>query len=135
MASETSAPSPSETTSEREAAKKAVVSVDNDDPELDAALANASKHQLDLKKEDNRHKETMNKQNLGFVGNILGDGRNTATTAAIMVIIFSFVLSLILYVAAFNQPETKEIWMTNAERAFAAGIAALAYVFGKGGSK
>ncbi len=118
--------------SDREAAKGAVVSKDEDDPELDNALANASKHQLDLKREENRHREEMNKQNLGFIGNLFGDGRNTPTAAAIIMIIFSCIITVALYIAAYNQPSLKELWMANAERALAVGLAALAYVFGKG---
>lgn len=118
--------------SERENAKDAVVSSEENDPELDNALANAAKHQLDLKREDNRHKEKMNAQNLGFIGNLFGDGKSLPTTAALITIGMAFLVAIGLYIAAYHSAGDAELWTANAERSLAVAAAALAYVFGKG---
>lgn len=119
--------------SDRKAAKGAVVHQDDDDPELDSALDSGAKLQLEIKKEDNRHKETMNQQNLGFLGNLFGDGKSLPTTAALITVVLSFIISIGLFVAAFNQPENGSMWSQNAERSLGIALAALAYVFGKSG--
>lgn len=118
--------------SDRQTAKGAVVEKQTVDAELDAALAKAARHQLDLKKEENRHKEVINRQNLGIVGNLFGDGKSLPTTAALLTVIFGFLTAIGLYLAAFSRPESAELWTSNAERALSVAIAALAYVFGKG---
>lgn len=114
--------------SDREAAKGAVVKKDDEDPELDNALAAAAKLQLELKREENRHAEAMNKQNLGFVGQWVGDGKNLPTTAALVTILLAIFVAIGLYVAAYNQPQTTEVWTNNAERSLGIALAALAYV-------
>ncbi|MCI5077934.1 hypothetical protein [Oricola sp.] len=119
--------------SDRETAKGAVVQSDDNDPELENALENAAKLQLDLKREDNRHREAMNAQNLGFVGNLFGDGKSIPTTAALVTVLLAFGVAIGLYIAAYNQPVNGDMWFTNAERSLSVALAALAYVFGKGG--
>lgn len=117
--------------SEREAAKGAVLQKENADPELDSALAKAALHQLELKREENRHKEAMNRQNLGVVGNLFGDGKNIPTTAALLTVVLAFIVAAGLYVAAFAKPEAGTLWAAHAERALSVALAALAYILGK----
>ena len=118
--------------SDRDAAKDAVVKKQDDDPELDNALANAAHLQLELKKEDNRHEEKMHAQRLGFLGNWVGDGSHLPTTAALVTVVLAFLLAIGLFWAAFAQPGSGALWSTNAERSLSVAVAALAYVFGKG---
>jgi hypothetical protein len=113
----------------RKEAKDSVIAKDDNDAEL----ANASDLQLDLKKEDNRHKEAIAQQKLGIVGGLFGDGQNTPTVAALVTVIACFIIAVGLYIAAFHQSENADLWTKNAERAMAIALAALAYVFGKGG--
>lgn len=117
----------------REEAKGAVVAKGDNDAELDEALASASSHQLALKKEDNRHKEVMAQKKLGFLGGLLGDGQSLPTVAALITVLAAFAVAVGLYLAAYNQPENADLWAENAERSLALALAALAYVFGKGG--
>ncbi|MGL4488869.1 MAG: hypothetical protein ACRCU5_05430 [Rhizobiaceae bacterium] len=120
---------------DRDRAKKAVTKKEDNDPELGVALENAAKHQLDLQREENRHKEAVNSQNLGSIGSYFGDGKHTPIITALAVIGLSFVVAIGLYVAAYNQPDQSAIWTANAERAISIALAALAYVFGKGTAK
>ena len=118
--------------SERDTAKGAVVHKEETDPELDSALFSAAKHQLEVKKEENRHKEKINEQNLGLVGNLFGDGKNIPTSAALITVLLAFLVTIGLYLAAYTHLEQAELWASNAERALAVALAALAYLFGKG---
>lgn len=119
--------------SEREAAKQAASNREDEDPELTNALTRAHSYQLDLKKEDNRHAEAINQQNLGWIGNIIGDGKSVPTIAALATIFLTVLLAGGLYVAMIYNPEYGDAFSTQAERSLAVAGAALAYVFGKGG--
>ncbi|WP_439121918.1 hypothetical protein [Marivita sp.] len=117
--------------SERAAAKQAASNQEDDDPELDAALKAAKDHQLAIKKEDNRHTEKINQQNMGKIGSWVGDGKSVPTVAALSTIVLGFLTVIGLYIAMFTDPENGELYSSNAERAFGVAAAALAYLFGK----
>lgn len=120
--------------SERDAAKGAVVKVDSSDPELDDALAKAATHQLALKKEDNRHKEALRKQDLGFFGGWLGGEKSAPTAIASIATCVGLGAALYCLYAASDTVDSSiaGFWSTQSERAFAFATAALAFIFGKG---
>lgn len=118
--------------SDREAAKKAATNKEDDDPELTAALAAAKDHQLAIKKEDNRHAEQINQQNMGRLGTLVGDGKSVPTVAALSTIALGFLTAIGLYIAMVFDPENGEMYSTSAERSMGVAAAALAYLFGKG---
>jgi hypothetical protein len=117
---------------ERDAAKKAASNQEEDDPEFDAALRAAKDHQLAIKKEDNRHTETINQQNMGKLGSWVGDGKSVPTVAALSTIVLGFLTAIGLFVAMFCDPGNGGLYSSNAERAIGVAAAALAYLFGKG---
>jgi hypothetical protein len=53
--------------------------------------------------------------------------------AALITVTATCIISVGLYIAAYKQQESSKLWMDNAERALAIMLAALAYLFGKGG--
>lgn len=122
--------------SEREKAKGAVVKSDDEDAELEAALASAAKHQLDLKKEDNRHREEMNKMSLGFIGRAFGGEKSAPMFIAAIAAGLAFLAILYtLHQGSSAAPEMADYWSTQTERLIALMIAALTFIFGRGSAK
>lgn len=118
--------------SDRETAKGAVVQKDDDDPELDAALEAGARLQLDLKREDNRHTETMNQQNLGVVGKVFGDGRSLPTSMAFLALIAGVFGAGFCWYAAYTDSTNTDFWAKQAERSLGFAGLALGYILGQG---
>lgn len=115
----------------REQAKGAIVSRDDQDPELDHAIQEASTFRLDLLKENNRHTESMR----GVVGRLFGHDNNTPVyVAATGMILGLFGYGALIFVATRN-PGEASTWMQQAERLLAFSASCLAFIFGKGLSK
>lgn len=112
---------------DRKNAKKAIKTTSQDDPEFTDTQNEAHEFSLKNKKEDNRHKETMNKHEKGSLGIFFGNQANVASLAALIVVIVGLIgFFLILY----TDKETK-----NAERILAVSVSALTFLFGKSSSK
>ncbi len=122
--------------SDREAAKGAVVKKETDDPELTSTLESAAKHQLDLKKEDNRHAETMNRQNLGFFGKAFGGEKSAPTyIAAVMAILGAIGAGYTIYKGSTIETAAQDYWSTQTEKLIAFTLASMTFIFGRGFSK
>lgn len=120
--------------SDRKTAKASATEPEDSDPELDAALAAAERVRLDGKKEDNRHKETMNQQNLGIVGKVFGDGKSLPITMAFVALVFGAASSAGCWIAAAGSADVEiaAFWATQAERALGFAGLALGYILGTG---
>jgi hypothetical protein len=106
----------------RQDAKDAVISWENNDPELEQVLSNAHELQLELTKEKNSHRFAMRKIELGVLGKFFGDGSNTSTFIAFISILFCFILIIInLFVKVDGINSTSASIIT----------LALGYLFGK----
>lgn len=122
---------------DRKAAKDAIQTNKQDDPELSSAIADAHKFQLELAKENNRHAEKIRAQDLGWVGRLLGGEKTAPTVIALFVMIVCFIGAFFAWnkVPSNNSLEAVEathFWGTQAERAISFAGAALAYIFGRG---
>lgn len=118
--------------SEREKAKGAITEQDETDPELGEALSEATGYQLELTKENNRHKERQRAQDLGLVGKIIGGENHAPSAVALFVVIVGFMAAIGCWIAAANFVDQAEFWAKQAERALGIGMAALTFLFGKG---
>lgn len=116
----------------RKAAKEAITDKGQNDPELDQTLKEAHNFQLELLKENNFHARQMNQANLGFIGKILGDGKNTQMFIAMLAVGAGVVLFIGCLFCAYKSPENSDFWSKQGERALAFAAAALAYIFGAG---
>src|SRR5687768_13726352 len=78
--------------SERDAAKQSVSGEEKSDPQLTTQLQESADFRLKQMQEENRHKETLHRQGLGWFGKGLG-GSDTAPTvvAFIAVLLFSVI--------------------------------------------
>lgn len=112
----------------RKQAKDAIKEKQPDDPELDAAIGEAQRLQLDLVKENNRHREKM----AGWLGIVFG-GEASAPfhIALVFAVVCLLGFGFCLYMASKGAAQA-EFWAKQAERALAAASAALAYIFGRG---
>ena len=121
--------------SDRKAAKGSVVKKEVDDPELEEALSAATKHQLELKKEDNRHREQMHAQDIGVFGWAFGGEKSAPVYIAAIATLFGLAGAAFCWFQASGVQEVASIdfWSTKAERAIAFSGATLAYIFGRGG--
>lgn len=120
--------------SDREQAKGEIVRRDENDAELDNALGAASRLQLELNKENNRHEEAKRDKELGFFGRLIGGEKTAPVVVAMIVVLIGFGLAVGCLIMAGNQPSSAEFWAKQAERGIGVGSAALAYIFGKGAS-
>lgn len=116
----------------RQAAKRAITVRETDDPELDGALSDGRSLSLELVKENNRHASDMRSKELGYFGQIIGGETTAPTVVALFVVAVGFLGGVGCWVAAGFNPEQGGFWSTQAERGFAVGSAALAFIFGKG---
>jgi hypothetical protein len=118
--------------SDRKEATKAITSQSSEEPELDLTLnqAHTLQHELELKREDHRHKETMRAAELGWVGRILGGEASASLTAAFIVVCVGLASTAGCFVAAYTQP-SQEFWAKQSERMIAITMAALSFIFGK----
>lgn len=115
---------------EREKAKAAITGTSDDDPEFDSAMSGAHKFELQKRRDDQKHKETILKADRGALGGVFGNSQNAASNAAFIVIICGVLMIGVCIIGAANSndPESWTIW---AERSFALVATALAYLFGK----
>lgn len=118
--------------SEREVAKGAITERDDIDPELKEALSQASGFQLDVTKENNRHREHQRAQELGLIGKLIGGEQNAPGAVALFVVLVGYLSAIGCMVAAGIDHDQAAFWSQQVERGFGVGSAALAYLFGKG---
>lgn len=120
--------------SDREEAKSQIVRRDAGDAELDSALSEANRFQLELAREQNRHEEAKRDKELGFFGRILGGEKIAPTVVAMAATFIGFSVGIGCLCMAGFQHENAEFWSKQAERGFGLGSAALAYIFGRSSS-
>jgi hypothetical protein len=123
--------------SERDKAKSAIKRTDLNDPELTAALADATEEQHRITVENNRHKEATQLAELGQIGRWLG-GEKAAPIAIAAIVALAGVLGALLSgcVAAQSQrPDSSDYWSKMVERSIAVTISALSFIFGRTGRR
>jgi hypothetical protein len=115
------------------AAKRGIVRREEDDPELDAALSAAHQFQLELVREQNRHKEAMR----GFLGRVFGHDDNVPSYIAASGMAVGLVIFAACLFTAGKSSDTAaaNFWAQQAERSLAFAASCLAFIFGKGISK
>ncbi|MEH3035266.1 MAG: hypothetical protein PGN23_02045 [Sphingomonas adhaesiva] len=118
--------------SDRDEAKGQIVRRESDDAELDSALGAASRLQLELAREQNRHEEAKRDKDLGFFGKLIGGEKTAPVVVAMLVVVIAFAAAIGCLIMAAVQASQAEFWAKQAERAFGLGSAAVAYIFGKG---
>ena len=93
--------------------------------------AHAFQHQLAIKEEEHRHKETMRATELGWIGRILGGEASASLTAAFIVVCVGlFTAVACLFMAAYA-PAAADFWAKQFERSVAVAMTALSFIFGK----
>ncbi|WP_027037558.1 hypothetical protein [Mesorhizobium ciceri] len=120
--------------SERSAAKKAIKTESQDDPELADAISTAHDYQLKLTQENNRHVEALRKQDLGFFGRAFGGEKSAPTyIASIAALIGLFGAGYCLTMAAsIHDAAFVDFWSKQTERLVAFAVASLTFIFGRG---
>lgn len=114
--------------SDRRLAKGAVVNKDKADPELDNALSNAHKYQLELTKENNRHTEKMR----GWFPSVFGPKDSAPVFIALIAMILGLIFfGICIYRSASTDQSISEIWSNWAERSLAFSASCLTFIFGK----
>ncbi|RYF30033.1 MAG: hypothetical protein EOO38_32735, partial [Cytophagaceae bacterium] len=76
--------------SERDEAKSHIVRRDESDPELESAFGAASRFQLEINREQNRHEEAKRDKELGIFGKLLGGEKTAPTVVAMIVVLIGF---------------------------------------------
>lgn len=117
------------TASDREAAKRAIKGKSESDPDLDEALTTAEKLQVAIKREENRHKEKLDANDLGVLGIVFGR-KGAASSMAGLAVIGGLAFA-IGSAFALGQGGAVETWQPNIERGIAFACAALAFLFGR----
>src|SRR3546814_2229868 len=93
--------------SEREDAKQAISARDQADPELDNAIGNAQQYQLQLDRENNRHKEAIHSAELGAFGRWIGGASSAPVAVALIALLICLLGALACYIAGYGQPSER----------------------------
>ncbi|MEL7300536.1 MAG: hypothetical protein AAFM92_09160 [Pseudomonadota bacterium] len=123
---------------DREQAKAGITNKQGQDPELNQALSESKKLELELAKENNSHNRALARDKQGLLGWVFGDV-SASSSAALIVILCGLALAAFSFfkvqdlggLTEANAPEAIDFWERQIERSFALVIAALAYVFGR----
>src|SRR3546814_2154648 len=94
--------------SEREDAKQAISARDQADPELDNAIGNAQQYQLQLDRENNRHKEAIHSAELGAFGRWIGGASSAPVAVALIALLICLLGALACYIAGYGQPRDRK---------------------------
>ncbi|KRB61384.1 hypothetical protein ASE04_21190 [Rhizobium sp. Root708] len=117
---------------DRKAAKESIQAKSGDDAEFDEAQVGAHDFQLKIAQENNRHAETMGRQDLGFLGRALGGEKTAPTYIAFFVMVAGLAGTFYCWSQAGATGDATGFWSSQAERALAFSASALAYIFGRG---
>ncbi len=117
---------------DRESAKKSISARQSNDPQMEDALNSASKFQLEIVKEQNRHLEAQRMSDLGFFGRALGGEKNAPTFVALIAMLAGLLGAAVATYMAAKDPSASEFWGKYIERAIAFASASLTFIFGRG---
>lgn len=123
--------------SERDKAKNAITAADSNDPELNAAFADAKARRHLLAAENHRHKEAIYTAELGRIGKWLG-GEKTAPIVIAGIVSGAGILGAFLsgYMASRSQtPNSADFWSKMVERSIALALSCLTFIFGRSGKR
>src|SRR5277367_568531 len=98
--------------SNRDAAKDAIISRENDDPQLDAVLSSAHQFQLGIAKEEHRHKEKMR----SWFSIVFGSDDSTGAYVAAICALIGLLLVCFCLVEARYDSSASEFWSKQLER-------------------
>jgi hypothetical protein len=118
--------------SDRSDAKHAIEEPENNDPELNDVLQNASRFRIDLVKENNRHKEAMAGGERGFFGRALGGERMAPTIIAFLATTAGLLVWAWCLFQSSVDGQPAAFWAAQGERALAFAGASLGFIFGRG---
>ena len=119
----------------RSNAKEGITKTEDEEPELQNAITVGHQLQLDLLREKNRHRETIQKQELGWIGRFFG-GENTASLGLAFAAVFLGFLGVVLgYVMAALQPISQAFGGKEIGFAYTLISSALSFVFGRSSMK
>lgn len=120
--------------SERDAAKSEAAEPESSDPELGKAIVDAQDlaNSLHHARENNRHKETLARIELGWLGGFLGGEKTAPTVIALIAALIGFGISFTCLVLAAKQADRAAFWSEWSSRALTVSTTALGFVFGRG---
>ena len=90
--------------SERQQTKRLIRASQAEEPELDQALAHSLEKQLEIARENNRHKEALQSQEFGSFGRWLGGPNQASLSMAALVAMVSLMAALVCAVAMLVSP-------------------------------
>jgi hypothetical protein len=123
--------------SDREKAKDAITKTDSNDPDLNAALADAASQQHRITVENNRHKEALHNSDLGRMGRWFG-GEKSAPIAIAGIAAFAGLFGALfsLWMASRSlTPDSADFWSKMMERCMAFAASCLTFIFGRTGKR
>ena len=123
--------------SDRDKAKGAITKTYSNDPELNAALADAALQQHRITVENNRHKEALHDSDLGRMGRWFG-GEKSAPIAIAGIAAFAGIFGAYLsgYMASKSPtPDSADYWSKMVERSIALALSCLTFIFGRSGRR
>lgn len=104
---------------------------------MEEAINSASRFQLEVLKENNRHIEAKIRHDLGVFGRAFGGEKSAPTYVALVAMVSGLAaVGVSFYMAAHapevNNAEYVDFWGKQIERSIAFASAALAFIFGRG---
>ncbi|HYP57344.1 MAG TPA: hypothetical protein VEQ35_03560 [Beijerinckia sp.] len=99
---------------------------------MEEVLNAASKFQLEIVKENNRHIEATIAHDLGFFGRAFGGEKSAPTHVALIAMLFGLAGAGVSFYMAAHDGTAVEFWGKQIERSVAFASTALAFIFGRG---
>ena len=116
--------------SERQSARRAITTGEQEEPEITEAFNVSLQRQLEIARENNRHKEELQRSDLGIIGRVLGGPKQASTSIAALVAVVSLGAAIACVIVMLVSTAATPV----AERALAlfGGLVttALVYIFG-----
>ena len=120
---------------DRNSAKSGIQTTEQSEPELQNVLTEGLRLQLELLKEKNRHKEALQKNELGHIGQWLGGESSQSTTLATIVVGLGVVGVIAGIVMSARHPTSQDFWSKQMGYSYTAIGSALSFVFGRSSKK
>lgn len=117
--------------SERNAAKAAIQDSNSNDLDLSGTLGDAHQFKIELVKEENRHRESQTKSELGWFGRALGGEATAPIVIAALAALLGFIFAFVCLVLAAFDVKNGSFYSDWSTRAFAITTTAIGFIFGK----
>ena len=119
---------------DREKAKQAIGTTDQNDSEFSSKLKEGHKAQVELEKIKNQHEIARIKTERGLIGYLFGSWQNVPMFIALLSVIFGGFAFYKFMGNALAVNADKVFWSESAKIALAFASAALGFIFGRGSS-